>query len=63
MRELKKLTIEIEGAEENPKVFESIAARAVELETEVLRLQHDLITVMSEGDEASAKVVELKKSL
>ncbi|XP_031275676.1 peroxisomal and mitochondrial division factor 1-like [Pistacia vera] len=62
-RELKKLTIEIEGSEEDKKVFESIAARAVELEIEVSRLQNDLITAMSEGDEASAEVAELKKSL
>ncbi|KAJ0110406.1 hypothetical protein Patl1_01468 [Pistacia atlantica] len=60
---IKKLTIEIEGSEEDKRVFESIAARAVELETEVSRLQHDLITAMSEGDEANAEVAELKKSL
>ncbi|XP_031257317.1 peroxisomal and mitochondrial division factor 2 [Pistacia vera] len=58
---IKKLTIEIEGSEEDKRVFESIAARAVELETEVSRLQHDLITAMSEGDEASAEVAELKR--
>ncbi|KAJ0083427.1 hypothetical protein Patl1_31155 [Pistacia atlantica] len=51
----KKLTIEIEVSEEDKKVFESIAARAIELETEVSRLQHDMITAISEGDEASAE--------
>ncbi|XP_044504119.1 peroxisomal and mitochondrial division factor 1-like [Mangifera indica] len=60
---IKNLTIEIEGSEEDKKVFESIAARAFELETEVSRLQHDLITAMSAGDEAIAEVAELKTNL
>ncbi|XP_044493168.1 peroxisomal and mitochondrial division factor 2-like [Mangifera indica] len=60
---IKKLNIDIEGSEEDQKVFESIAARALELETEVARLQHELITVTSEGDEASVEAAELKKSL
>ncbi|KAJ4729049.1 peroxisomal and mitochondrial division factor 2-like [Melia azedarach] len=60
---IKKLTIEMEGSEEDKRVFESIAARAVELETEVSRLQHDLVTAMSEGEEATAEVAELKKVL
>ncbi|TXG54564.1 hypothetical protein EZV62_019820 [Acer yangbiense] len=57
------LTIEVDGSEEDKKLFDSIAARAVELETEVARLQHDLITAMSEGEEATHEVAELKKAI
>ncbi|XP_010524094.1 PREDICTED: peroxisomal and mitochondrial division factor 1-like [Tarenaya hassleriana] len=53
---------EFEQAEEEKKALESIAARAVELETEVSRLQHDLISTMSAGDEVAAEVAELKKA-
>lgn len=54
---------EMDHSDEEKKLLESVAARAVELETEVARLQHDLITAMNEGDEASAEVGELKEQL
>ncbi|KAK0590985.1 hypothetical protein LWI29_034032 [Acer saccharum] len=57
------LTIEVDGSEEDKKLFDSIAARAVELETEVARLQHDLITAIGEGEEATHEVAELKKAI
>lgn len=60
---IKKLSIEIEGSEEDKRILESIAARADELEIEVSRLQHDLVTSMSEGDELGAEVAELKRVL
>ncbi|KAK4787100.1 hypothetical protein SAY86_010933 [Trapa natans] len=51
---------EIELAEEGERAMELIAKRAVELETEVARLQHDLISVTSEGEEASKELAELR---
>ncbi|KAK4770156.1 hypothetical protein SAY87_030688 [Trapa incisa] len=51
---------EIELAEDGERAMESIAKRAVELETEVARLQHDLISVTSEGEEASKELAELR---
>ncbi|XP_057954949.1 peroxisomal and mitochondrial division factor 2-like isoform X2 [Malania oleifera] len=64
MREkLGKMEREIEQSESDKKAVEAIAARAFELETEVSRLQHDLISSMSEGEEANAEVVKLKSQL
>ncbi|XP_062105762.1 peroxisomal and mitochondrial division factor 2-like [Humulus lupulus] len=60
LREMEK---EIESFEEDKKALGAIAARAADLETEVSRLQHDLITAMSEGGAASAEVEELKRVL
>ncbi|XP_041005473.1 peroxisomal and mitochondrial division factor 2 [Juglans microcarpa x Juglans regia] len=54
---------EIEQSEEAKKALDAIAARALELETEVSRLQHDLISTMSEGEEANKELVELKRIL
>ncbi|KAF2314791.1 hypothetical protein GH714_033586 [Hevea brasiliensis] len=54
---------EMEQSEEGKRALESIANRAVQLETEVSRLQHDLITSMSEGEEANAEISELKRVL
>lgn len=55
-----KMEKEIELAEEGQRAMESVAKRAAELETEVSRLQHDLISAMSEGGEANKEVAELK---
>ncbi|PON90690.1 Peroxisomal and mitochondrial division factor [Trema orientale] len=52
LRETEK---EIESFEEDRKALGAIAGRAAELETEVSRLQHDLITAMAEGEAASAE--------
>lgn len=60
---LGEMEILIERSESDKKAAKSIAARAVELETVVARTQHDLISAMSEGDEAKAEVKELKKVL
>lgn len=54
---------EIDHSDEEKRLLESVAARAVELETEVARLQHDLIMAMNDGDEANAEVGELKEQL
>ncbi|XP_016752669.2 peroxisomal and mitochondrial division factor 1 [Gossypium hirsutum] len=48
---------------EDEMVLESLASRSAELENEVSRLQHDLITSMSEIDEANKDAVELKRGL
>ncbi|KAL4014425.1 hypothetical protein IC575_026627 [Cucumis melo] len=60
---LKEMEKQVERAEEGNKVLESVAARALELETEVARLQHDLISTMNGADEANTEVERLRKSL
>lgn len=60
---VKDLEKEIQGSEEDKRALGAIAARAAELETEVSRLQHDLITAMAEGDSATKEVAELKGEL
>ncbi|KAJ4830002.1 hypothetical protein Tsubulata_035514 [Turnera subulata] len=45
------------------RVMDVVSARAAELETQVARLQHDLISAMSDGQEASAEAAGLKKAL
>lgn len=60
---IRSLTIEAEGSEEDKKLFDSIAARAVDLETEVARLQHDLITALTEGEEFNQEILDLKKTV
>ena len=54
---------EIERSGESQKALNAVAARAAELETEVSRLQHDLISTMSDSEEANREVVELKRVL
>ncbi|XWS41064.1 hypothetical protein CRYUN_Cryun17cG0048400 [Craigia yunnanensis] len=58
-----EMRLEMDQWEEDKMVLESITLRAADLETEVSRLQHDLITSMSEVDEANKEMVELKKGL
>ncbi|XP_038900368.1 peroxisomal and mitochondrial division factor 2 [Benincasa hispida] len=60
---LKEMEKQVERSEEGNKVLESVAARALELETEVSRLQHDLISAMNGADEANTEVAELRKFL
>lgn len=60
---LEALGKEMEQSEESKRALESIANRAVQLETEVSRLQHDLITSMSDSEEANAAIYELKRAL
>ncbi|KAL7217582.1 hypothetical protein ACSBR2_010939 [Camellia fascicularis] len=66
---VKNLKKEIEGLEgvvaelkRDNKGLESVAARASQLEIEVSRMQHDLISSMSEGEEANKEVSELKRN-
>ncbi|KAM0959253.1 hypothetical protein EV1_024245 [Malus domestica] len=60
---LREMELEIERTEEGKDVLESVANRAIELETEVARLQHDLISAMAEGEDANHEVAELKREL
>ena len=54
---------EIERSGEELKALGSVARRAVELETEVSRMQHDLISTMSESEEANKEASDLKRAL
>ncbi|XWS30080.1 hypothetical protein CRYUN_Cryun24cG0087600 [Craigia yunnanensis] len=58
-----EMRLEMDQWEQDKMVLESIAARTADLEIEASRLQHDLITSMSEADEANREVVELKRGL
>ncbi|XVE83607.1 hypothetical protein DITRI_Ditri16bG0100700 [Diplodiscus trichospermus] len=58
-----EMRLQMDQWEEDNRVLESIAARSAELETEVSRLQHDLITSMSEVEEVNKDVVEFKRGL
>lgn len=58
---IKKLEDEIQSSESDKRALSSIAARASDLETEVSRLQHDLISSMSDSQESNNEVVELKR--
>ncbi|XP_039058807.1 peroxisomal and mitochondrial division factor 2-like [Hibiscus syriacus] len=49
--------------EDDNAVLESLASRSADLENEVFRLQHDLITSMREIDEANKEAVDLKRGL
>jgi tropomyosin-2 len=46
---------EIERSRESQKALNVVPARAAELETKVLRLQHDLISTMSDSEEADQR--------
>ncbi|OIW02852.1 hypothetical protein TanjilG_29628 [Lupinus angustifolius] len=60
IEELKK---EVERSKDAEKAVEAIAARAAELETELVRLQHDSISETGAAEEARAEVAETKKVL
>ncbi|GLT26303.1 hypothetical protein SLA2020_013840 [Shorea laevis] len=60
---LEDMERELGQPDDDKKLLESIAARAVELESEVARLQHYLINAMNEGEEANVEVGKLKKEL
>ncbi|XP_059664923.1 peroxisomal and mitochondrial division factor 2 [Cornus florida] len=61
--EKEEMKREIDQSVADRRALESIAARAAELETEVSRLQHDLISSMTEGEEAKLEVSELKRAV
>ncbi|KAE8675679.1 putative Phy rapidly regulated 1 [Hibiscus syriacus] len=54
---------DINDWDEDTSFLESIATRSADLEIEVTRLQHDLITSMREVGEAKQEVIELKNGL
>lgn len=58
-----ELKREVERSESDKRALESISARAYELETEVSRLQHDLITSVNEGEESGREVVQLRREV
>lgn len=59
---LEKMEREVELGEEGKRAMESIVKRAMDLEIEVSRLQHDLISAMSDADEANKEVAELRSA-
>nr|XP_043635916.1 peroxisomal and mitochondrial division factor 1-like [Erigeron canadensis] len=58
---IKQLEEAIESSESDKRALSSIAARASELETEVSRLQHDLISSLSDSQDSNNELTELKK--
>ncbi|KAE9456720.1 hypothetical protein C3L33_11376, partial [Rhododendron williamsianum] len=58
-----ELKREVEQSGADKRALESISARAYTLETEVSRLQHDLITSVNEGEEAGREIVELRREV
>ncbi|KAK8673632.1 hypothetical protein V6N13_111954 [Hibiscus sabdariffa] len=54
---------ELDQLDEDKRILESITARSAILETEVARLQHDLITSISEADETNKELIRLKGEL
>lgn len=60
---LREMELEVERNDEGKDVLETVANRAMDLETEVTRLQQDLISAMAEVAEANTEVVELKRVL
>lgn len=60
---LREMELEVERNDEGKDVLETVANRAMDLETEVTRLQQDLISAMAEVGEANTEVVELKRVL
>lgn len=59
--ENEELKVQVEKLGSENKALHSVAARAGELEGEVSRLQHDLISAMSDLEEANRDVSEWKK--
>ena len=52
------LELQIKDQKSEKKVLEAVAARASDLEGDVARLQHDLVTVVSECEELQGKLTE-----
>ncbi|KAL6570757.1 hypothetical protein OROGR_000307 [Orobanche gracilis] len=61
--EIVELKKQVEKAESESKSMAAVADRAAELEAEVSRLQHDLVSAMSDLQESSAELSKLKKDL
>ncbi|KAL6137204.1 hypothetical protein ACLB2K_062496 [Fragaria x ananassa] len=62
-QKLREMELEVERNDEGKNVLETVANRAMELETEVARLQQDLITAMAEGEDANTELAEVKRVL
>lgn len=62
-REKSELGKEIERSDTDKKSLEEAAARTDELDVEVWRLQHDLITAETDGIETNKQVSELKREV
>ncbi|VVA94974.1 unnamed protein product [Arabis nemorensis] len=58
-RKMGEMEREIDKSYEERKVLEAIAARASELETEVARLNQELVTAVTEGEEATTEAKKL----
>ncbi|WCJ43509.1 Peroxisomal and mitochondrial division factor 2 [Euphorbia peplus] len=54
---------ESQESKDDKKALDVIAHRAQQLETEVVRLQHDLISAMSAAEDASSEVMVMKRLL
>ncbi|KAL6536056.1 hypothetical protein OROHE_012900 [Orobanche hederae] len=61
--EIVELKNQVEKAESESKSLAAVADRAAELEAEVSRLHHDLVSAMSDLQESTAELSELKKDL
>ncbi|GFP87872.1 hypothetical protein PHJA_000930900 [Phtheirospermum japonicum] len=61
--ETAELRKQVDEAESENKVLGSVAARAAELEADVSRLQHDLISTTSDLQETTVEVSNLKRDL
>ncbi|VVB00221.1 unnamed protein product [Arabis nemorensis] len=62
-RKMGEMEREIDKSDEERKVLEAIAARAFELETEVARLNQELVTAVTEGEEATAEAKKLRSAI
>ncbi|CAN8295294.1 unnamed protein product [Cochlearia groenlandica] len=62
-RKIGEMEREIDKLDEERKVLEAIAARASELEIEVARLQHELVTAETEGEETATEAKKLRSEI
>ncbi|KAI4385075.1 hypothetical protein MLD38_003139 [Melastoma candidum] len=60
---IEEMRMEIELVEEGRRAMDSIMKRAVDLETEVSRLQHDLVSAMHEVEVVNKDAVKLRRTL
>ncbi|XP_018466236.2 peroxisomal and mitochondrial division factor 1 [Raphanus sativus] len=58
-----EMETDIKQLEEEKKGLETVSARAVELESEVEKIQEDLVNALRDGDERELELEELKREL
>ncbi|XP_017423469.1 peroxisomal and mitochondrial division factor 2-like [Vigna angularis] len=63
IKKIEEMQREMAQSRDAAKAAEVIATRATDLETNVARLQHDLISEMAAAEEARADASELRKNL